>query len=768
MSLNDEQYLEEMKKDFLEEADEMISQMEENILELEKNPANTEAINEVFRAAHTLKGGSATVGFLDVQKFTHAMEDALSEIRDGTVIPTQHTTDILLKCLDVLTTLIDCRKNNTEYSGELESNVALARSIALRADNSAATPSIPKNITAPASLSETDSFPYQKISSLLNELELAEKENGPLYEAVITFNKDAEMVTVAPIQAYASLKDLGILFATNPDIETLQQDQFFPKAAYLFSTKEHPDTITEKVMLTDVMTGINIQPYHIPLSANEKKTGSFTETAPETGTIQSSPNQVVSTQELNSGITESPQQLNSPEKKGDSQATLNKKTSNSILRVDSERIDKMLNLVGELTVNKSGYGPLDASLQYSILTISSIFENLKEKMSLNSKLSDFDPSLLHDDMNACAANINNLREISNNLRTAFQQLDRITGDLRGHVMKIRMVTVGQIFNRIPRIVRDLSHQKKKLIEVAITGEATEMDKSVVEELLDPVIHIIRNSIDHGIETPEDRKKAGKPETGRLHLSAKHEGNTIIIKIHDDGKGIDAENVFQSAVKKGVVKGKDTLSQREKINLIFLPGFSTAKEVSSISGRGVGMDVVKTRIESLNGTATVETEPGKGTTMTLKLPLTLTIMQALLVRSDTEIYSIPITSIVETIRLEKNDFQVIEGKEVISVRDEVISVLHIDKVFNLYPSHRDEQYAVIVSQDTNKCALIVDELIGEQDIVIKAIKHKLLNVRGIAGAANLGDGTITFILDVNSFIDEGLKADSENFTEIIGN
>jgi two-component system chemotaxis sensor kinase CheA len=328
-------------------------------------------------------------------------------------------------------------------------------------------------------------------------------------------------------------------------------------------------------------------------------------------------------------------------------------------------------------------------------------------------------------------------------------------------MRIRMVPISQIFSRFPRLVRDLSKSLNKKINLVIEGEETELDKSVIDDLLDPIMHSVRNSIDHGIESLEERKAAGKPEEGMVLLKATNEGNMIVIEISDDGKGIDVEAVKAKAVERGLISPNKLLNDVEAFNLIFEPGFSTARTITSISGRGVGLDVVRRSIEKLNGTVTVSSEKGKGTKFLIKLPLTLAIIQGLLVRVGEEIYSIPITSVIESLRVKPEEIKMIDNYEVFNIRNDVVSLLRLNRLFGIRTEERtDFNFIVIVGTAEKKMGFMVDSLIGEEDVVIKPLRDQYTNSPGIAGASILGDGSVSLIIDVSQLLDLGLHQEME--------
>jgi len=408
-----------------------------------------------------------------------------------------------------------------------------------------------------------------------------------------------------------------------------------------------------------------------------------------------------------------------PKKKDDpSQIKKATKAIEQTIRVDVSRLDSLMNLVGELVLGRN-----------RIFQISGDLEKKYEGDYL----------------------IEQLNETSS-------QIGLITTELQLAVMKTRMVPVGKVFNKFPRVVRDMCRDMKKDIELNISGEDTELDKSVVEEISDPMMHMIRNAVDHGIESPEEREQKGKPKKGRVWLNAYHEGNHIVIEIKDDGKGMDPEKIKKKAIEKEVISPDElkTLSKEEIFSLIFKPGFSTAEKVTDVSGRGVGMDVVKTNIEKLNGIISIESEPGIGSTFKLKLPLTLAIIQALLVEVSGEIYAIPLVSVVETVRINEEEIHSFEGREVLKLRDSVLSLVRLDEVFDLEGSFSTDMYVVVVALAEKRLGLVVDKLVGQEEIVIKSLGEYLIGNVGIAGATIMGDGKVRLILDVSGIMDIASK------------
>lgn len=386
------------------------------------------------------------------------------------------------------------------------------------------------------------------------------------------------------------------------------------------------------------------------------------------------------------------------------------------VRVDVRRLDNLMNLIGELVLGKN--------------RLIKIYGDVEER---------YDGEKFLEELNQVVSSISS-----------------VTTDLQLAVMKTRMQPVGKVFNKFPRMVRDLSRELKKSIDLVITGEETELDKSIVEEIGDPLIHIIRNSCDHGVESPEDRKALGKPEIGRVDLKAYNEGNHIVIEITDDGKGLDAEMLKLKAIEKGLISEKeaDSMTDKEAFGIIFKPGFSTAKTISNVSGRGVGMDVVKTNVEKLNGIIEIDSEKGVGTTFKLKIPLTLAIIQALLVGAQEEYYAIPLSSVIETVRIGQDEIYSVDGKSVLRLRDEVLSLVRLADIFGVDSvlETASEVYVVIIALAEQKIGVIVDYLIGQEEVVIKSLGYYLKSTRGIAGATVRGDGKITLIVDVAAMME----------------
>jgi two-component system chemotaxis sensor kinase CheA len=784
---------EELLKDFFSEAQMQVDMLEQNILVLENEGGNKDAVDEIFRAAHTLKGGSATVEMMELSHFTHLVEDVLDAIRSDQLAINGDVTDTLLSAIDVIKAMLEQRMNGAVYqedTSQIESRLSalLPESSTRKKGSASAAKPAPLPATAPrpapaaAAPVNTDNFTESDIQELLESVDGA----MPVYQVAVRFDEGSLMNTVGGIQVYAALKGIGTVLRTTPDFEQLYEDNFFPTVDYYFATTKTPEEITKYVVIPDVslsaqITDINkmleqirgggapVQAAPAPQAAAPQPVAAAPEVPAPAAPVEQAPPAPQS----------APAAAAKPAAGGGEDAKKAGKEAGSILRVDSKRIDDLLNLVSETVITKATFNQISSQfgdLQADIRTIEGVY---REKIkSLFDSMPDYLESIqegrtvkdirkqineeygdifsLFDEFDA------NLKEVVSKYRTTAQNLGRITGELQEGVMRIRMVPISQIFSRFPRLVRDLSKTLNKKINLVIEGEETELDKSVIEDLLDPIMHSVRNSIDHGIESQEDRKAAGKPEEGMVILKAANEGNMIIIEIADDGKGIDVDAVKAKAVERGLISANKILTDVEAFQLIFEAGFSTAKAVTAISGRGVGLDVVKRSIEKLNGTVTVNSEHGKGTKFTIKLPLTLAIIQGLLVRVGTEIYSIPITSVIESLRIKPDEIRRIDSYEVFNIRNDVVSLLRLNRLFGIKgEENEDYHFIVIVGTAEKKMGFMVDSLIGEEDVVIKPLRDQYTNSPGIAGASILGDGSVSLIIDVSQLLDLGLRKELEN-------
>ncbi len=781
---------EELLKDFFSEAQSQVEALEQNVLVLENESGNRDAVDEIFRAAHTLKGGAATVEMGELTAFTHLVEDVLDAIRSDAVSVDENVVDTLLAAIDVVKAMLQERMNGRVY-GE-DTTAVEERLAALLPEGSSRKKAAPKRpaakpAAAPAKPAAAASVGGGKLTEYeVLELKAAADPGTTVYRVAVTFNEDNVMNTVGGIQVFAALKEAGTVLRTNPDFERLYEDTFYPVVEYYIASKGSVDDLRRLVSIPDVTIRSEIEGVGAPAKAEAPAPAKPAPVAAKPAPApRSAPAQAPQARAAAPAVE--PAEAGAEEEKGSDDADKAQREADAkkagreagaILRVDSKRIDNLLNLVSETVITKATFNQVSTQFGDLLTQLQSTETVYREKVKdLFDSLPDYldairqgrtikdvrkeigekfgDLFTLFDPFEAT------LKTNVGKFRSTAQNLGRITGELQEGVMRIRMVPISQIFSRFPRLVRDLSKSLTKKINLVIEGEDTELDKSVIEDLLDPIMHSVRNSIDHGIEAPEARIAAGKNEEGTVLLKASNEGNMIVIEIADDGKGIDVDAVKAKAVERGLIHPNKALTDVEAFNLIFEPGFSTAKQVTNISGRGVGLDVVRRQIEKLNGTVTVASERGVGTKFTIKLPLTLAIIQGLLVRVGREIYSIPITSVIESHRIKPTEIKMIDNYEVFNIRNDVISLLRLNRLFGIKTNEqRDFHFVVIVGTAEKKVGLMVDSLIGEEDVVIKPLRDQFTNSPGIAGASILGDGSVSLIIDVSQLLDLGLKKELE--------
>lgn len=718
------------------------------------------------------------------------MEDLLDEIRSGSVKVTGETVDLLLKSIDIIKLMLDARASGSIYSDDVSGIVNQLRSfIPAKAEKKSSKASAPK-VSIPASVPPVSAPKVQASASNLDIkdyfseyeiLELAEtiQKGEDLYAVIVKFDESNLMNSVGGIQVFAALKDYGSVLKTVPDFDALYEDEFHETVIYFLSSASDSKILEKAAFIGDVTLSASAERLDIKDKTPEspKPAQSAPVKAPEASVSEVK----VSEKTEEKPVQESKEQPSKPEKKQSQTSPQGSgHSSGSILRVDANRIDYLLNLVSETVITK-------ASLNQSTIEFAELYDKFQNSSTIykdkTRRLLDKMPEYLEKiqqgyDINSIKQDVLNeyssllevfgdfdslMKAAVTKFKSSSQNLGRISGELQEGVMKIRMVPISQIFSRFPRVVRDLSRDLNKNVQLVIEGEDTELDKSVVEDLLDPIMHCVRNSLDHGVESPEVRKGLGKPEQGILLLKASNEGNMIVIEVADDGHGIDVEAVKQKAVERGILHPNKSLTDVEAFQLVFAPGFSTSKTISSVSGRGVGLDVVKTHIEKLNGTVMVESEPNVGTRFIIKLPLTLAIIQGLLIRVGDEVYSIPITSVIESHRVKPDEINRIDNYEVFNVRDEVYSLLRLNRLFGITSAETDDDgynYIVVVGTEEKKVGLMVDSLIGEEAVVIKPLKDQFTNSPGIAGASILGDGSVSLIIDVAQLLELGLKQEMQ--------
>ncbi len=772
---------EELLKDFFTEAQLMVETLEANVLVLENEPGNKESVDEIFRAAHTLKGSAATVQMTELTNFTHLVEDVLDDIRSGSVHVEEPVIDALLESIDLIKAMLDAKmqgkpvpkdaKALTERlhsfrPGEGAKKKRPAQSAGPKASRPAPRPAAPTAEAAARRLSEYE----------LLELKEAAPPGEKIYAMRVGFNADNPMNSVGGIQVFAALKRIGTVLKTVPDFDKLYEDTFYPIVEYYVASSAEIEKLRGAAAISDVTTSIEIGEAGAAESAQDKPPEASAQREEAKAPAHATTAGIG--REKDDAAPIAPETEKGEEAEHDGHDPKKGLARGSLLRVDSKRIDVLLNLVSEAVINKAAFNQISGQFNDAQNELSNatgiVRERLKvfftalpgyfEEIQKGRPAKDVRREIM-ESFGDVAAAMDPLdakfKNVVGKFRNTAQNLGRITTELHERVLQIRMVPISQIFSRFPRLIRDLSKSLGKGVNLVIEGEETELDKSVIEDLLDPLIHCVRNSIDHGIESPEQRRALGKPPEGRLLLHAHNEGNIIVIEIQDDGAGIDTEAVQRKAVQRGLIHPNKTLSDIEAFNLIFEAGFSTAQKITDISGRGVGLDVVKRQIEKLNGQVSVWSKRGVGTRLTIKLPLTLAIIQGLLIRVGSETYAIPVASVIESHRIQLSQIRMLDNFEVINVREDVISLLRLNRLFKIDTTERgDVSFVVIVGSSDKKIGLMVDSLIGEEDVVIKPLRDRYSNSPGVAGATILGDGKVALILDVGQLLDLGQRRERD--------
>ncbi|MBO8159371.1 MAG: chemotaxis protein CheA [Thermosyntropha sp.] len=668
---------------FLEESKEHLENLNQKLLQLEKNHDDMSALNEIFRAAHTLKGMSSTMGFEDLADLTHHMENVLSDLKEGKLEISTPIVDVLFQCLDRIQTIIEQIEttgsgvsDNSDLIAVLDNVKTGALEAAAVAYESEHTDQLMIDDIKSANTDKNMDFSFNEYD--ITVFKEAKSKGMKIFYVKVGIAPECLMKSVRAFMVFKALEEEGEIIKSNPPAQELDEGKFEDSFEIFLVTSANKEQIVNNINNISEVTVLNIEDIEIEaiVSSNEKP---------------------VFNEKVSSVSANIEQKANNVEDKKKSHKV--KQT----VRVDIERLDNLMNLVGELVMHK---GRL-------------------EQIGATTKMVE--------------------------LNETIEQIDRITADLQSVVMKVRMVPIEQVFNRFPRMVRDLAKELNKEVEFLMEGKETELDRTVIDEIGDPLVHLLRNAVDHGLEPAEERIKKGKPAAGTLMLRARHEGNNVYIEVEDDGAGINVEKVKKKAVEKGLITEKETekMDKDEAIELLFYPGFSTASVVSDISGRGVGLDVVKTKIEALNGEIAVDSKPDKGTRFKIKLPLTLAIIQALMVAVRDEIYAIPLSSVDETTMISKNDIKIVQGQEVIMLRGNVLPIFRLAEILETPGGalNDEEMYVVVVRKADRQIGLVVDTLIGQQEIVIKSLGKLLSGIPGIAGAIVAGDGNVRLILDV---------------------
>ena len=700
---------------FLDESHEHLQSLNDGLLGLEDNAEDLSILNEIFRNAHTLKGMSATMGYNKIAELTHEMEDVLDMLRKEQLAVTGDIIDTLFKCIDSLEQMINNIANGDPEDLIDVSDLVAKLSAILRGEGgapaaSSSAPAPAAQTTAAAPVEISSDLPVELNDTEKNLIAAAEKTGMHGIYLKVTLSESCLLKSARSYMVMNSLEEVGAeVIRTIPPAEELEQEAFDRSFEVILVTASEEGAIQNAVMgvseidsaetqVIKIGNGSAAAPAQTPAPVVEQKTASTAAaTAPAPAPAKSSA-PATAPKAATSGGGSAPPANNAAAQK--------KSHAGQSVRVDIEKLDTLMNLMGELVINKVRL----------------------EQIGQTHRLSE--------------------------LTETLEQMDRVTTDLQNIVMKVRMVPVSQVFNRFPRMVRDVTKELNKEINLTIEGEDTELDRTVIDEIGDPIMHLLRNSLDHGVEMPDEREAKGKPRVGEVGLIARHEGNNVVIMVTDDGKGIDANVIRRKAVEKGLFTQEevDSMEDSDAVRIIFLPGFSTAEKISDISGRGVGMDVVKSKIESLSGQVDVETHVNEGSIFKIKLPLTLAIIQAMLVQVQNEMYAIPLASIDSTLSVQPTDIRTVQNNEVIVLRGEIIPIIRMEETL-MVPHVKDthELFVVVVHAGDSKAGIVVDKLIGQQEIVIKTLGNLFMGLKMFSGATVLGDGRVALILDVATML-----------------
>ena len=698
---------------FIDETSEHLQNLSDCIMELEKDPENMDTINEIFRAAHSLKGMAGTMGFKRMQRLTHDMENVFQEVRSEKVKVTSSMIDLLFKCLDAIEGYLDnVKASSDEGTEDNELIIKELNDFIAAEDGAAAAPaqSEPKKEEAPAQTAGGDDkkyFEFGLSESEKDKIKQAEEGGAHIYGMTIYIQKECLLKAARAFLVFKAVEEFGEILVYNPSSQDIEDEKFDCDFSIFIASDEPYEKIAEaakSVSEIDKVVGEEVK--YETLAAKQEKAEADAAAAEKS---QDAPAEAAPAQEQPQAQAAKP--AAKTQSSGNKKQTVAKPVTNRTVRVDIEKLDALMNQVSELIIAKN-----------SLVSISSTDSG------------DFQNQSFHEQI---------------------EYLERITTNLHESVMKVRMVPIESVVAKFPRMIRDLSRKLDKKMELYMTGEDTELDRTVVDQIGDPLQHLLRNSADHGLEDNATRIAKGKPEVGSIFLNAFQEGNNVIIQVGDDGNGIDVEAVRNKAIERGVITEEqaETMSQKEIINLLFLPSFSMAKKITDISGRGVGLDVVKSNIEALGGDVEVKTELGVGTTFTVRLPLTLAIIQALMVEIRDEKYAIALGSISNIEDIPVKDIKYVEAQEVIHLRGKVIPLIRMDQVLDIEPKEEEPESltVVIVQKGENLAGLVVDNLIGQQEIVIKSLGKYINNNKIISGATILGDGEVALIPDVNGLM-----------------
>lgn len=674
---------------FIEESKEHLQSCNEQLLLLEKSPQDIKIVNEIFRSAHTLKGMSATMGYEDLANLTHKMENVLDAIRNEKIAVTPEILDIVFLAVDDLEKMVESIASGGD--GKKDVSEVIEKLHRIEVGESLNTPTAVNEVAASVATVEKHQLTnnYDQYEQTIIGQSL--DQGFHCFEISISLRSDCLLKAARVFMTFEVLEKCGEVIKSNPTVDQLEAEQFDNQFSVTLVTNEQSEEIEKKIMKVSEIEKVLIV---------------------EINNISQVLDESTETIEANSGLSH-PTERETKTAKTAKKIENNEKASTKVssqsktIRVNIERLDILMNLFEELVIDRGRLEQISKELHHA------------------------------------------------ELDETVERMTRISSDLQNIILNMRMVPVETVFNRFPRMVRQLARDLQKKINLEIIGAETELDRTVIDEIGDPLVHLLRNAIDHGIEMPENRRIQGKPEEGTIKLKAYHSGNHVFIEIEDDGAGINRDKVLNKALSKGIINEDEasTLSDKQVFELILASGFSTADTISDISGRGVGLDVVKATIESLGGSINIESSEGSGSLFIIQLPLTLSIISVMLVEMGKEKYAVPLSSIIETAIIKQSDILNAHNQKVIDFRGNIVPLVFLTEIFNVPDAITDNEYlsVVIVRKGNKMAALVVDSFIGQQEIVLKSLGNYLTNVFAISGATILGDGQVALIIDCNALI-----------------
>ncbi|MCH5150504.1 MAG: chemotaxis protein CheA [Spirochaetales bacterium] len=728
---------------FLEEVKELLETLNQRLLDLENSPEDTDVINEIFRLTHSIKSESALVGYKKISTLAHKMEDIFERVRRNVLLVNTEIMDSLFAAFDRIMKCLSAVEN-----GEDEESIDITDvvnpllailnedAVAVSAAPSVKATDLPTPEEAKEEQQQGDGTVMRVNTGTLKSLDVefseieksqieeAIEKGEKLYKVVFHIEDSCDMKYPRAYLVFNNFENTVTVLKTVPDIETETEDAKFSEVALYVLAAVSIDDLKECADVDQIdRLDINEISLKVAVGVNDllsddeiQKAEQLEQAWAEDLAKQKMEEQIAQDNKPQSTEKAAPAKAAATKAPGAGEKIVQKQT----IRVDTERLDELINLVGELIINRSRF------------------------MQISDKITDS----------------SSIQELKAEIEDATSELERISDQMQMKMMQTRMVPVGTIFSKFPRMVRDLANSLHKNIHLEIIGENTEIDKTVIEHLAEPLTHLIRNSVDHGVEAPDERERKGKEREGHVTLKAYQEGSNIYIEVEDDGNGLNVEGIKNKALENGIVTPAQLAGMpvQEIYDFIFAPGFSTKKEISSVSGRGVGMDVVKTELVKLRGRIDISTRVGEGTKFTIVLPLTTTIVEALLVNVDENIFAIPISVVEETLKINRSEIKEFDDYQVYNLRNETLAVIQLSDLVGMERVKKSDEdvYVVVVSFEKRRIGLIVNNLMGDQDIVIKGLDDVLKNNEGVAGAAVLGDGRIVLVLDTSTLVNATLK------------